>query len=120
MIRFEQFSQYGNRLHVARQSYSGVPAWGRLVLAVFALPGILLLALSAAVFVLSMATLLLLTVPAYLLIARVAGSGWYGSLTGAGRRGGRGEPNEAVTTGPDAFPFGRRPRARQVNVTVID
>lgn len=120
MIRFEQFSQYGSRLHVARRFYAGVPAWGRLVLAILAMPGILLLALSAAVFALSIATLLLLTVPAYLLIARITGSGWYRSLAGVGRSGPTGEPTDAVASGPDAFAFGQRPRSRPVNVTVID
>ena len=102
MIRIEQFSQYQDRLHGVRRSYVGVPAWGRVLLLVAAVPGILLLALSGAIFALSMATLLLLTVPAYALVARIAG------MT-AGR----------TRQGDPAAPLDRRP-ARHVEATVID
>ena len=99
MIRFETFNQYGDRLRVARSSYGSVPPWGRVLLGVAAAPGILLLALSAAVFLLSIAALLLLTVPVYLLINRIAGFG-------------RKDPN--------AVAFRRRSGAKQVQVTVLD
>ena len=105
MIRFQhlsgRYAGYATRAGGARQSYAALPPWARSVLLVAAVPGILLLALSGVIFVLSMAALLALTLPAYALVARLAGP------TAGRRRQGT------------VAPLGRRP-ARHVEATVID
>jgi hypothetical protein len=51
---------------------TGLPAWGRFIVLVLALPGIFLIGLSLLALAASIATLLLLTVPAYALLRRLA------------------------------------------------
>jgi hypothetical protein len=51
---------------------TGLPGWARLIVLFFALPGICLIGLSLLMFAASIATLLLLTVPVYVLLRRVA------------------------------------------------
>lgn len=57
-----------------RTSFTGLPQWGRLVVAVFALPGIALLLLSITIFVVSLLALLLLTVPVYRMLVTLTSS----------------------------------------------
>ena len=54
-------------------SVTGLPAWARTIVMVLALPGICLAALSVLALLASIATVLLLTVPAYVLLRRVVG-----------------------------------------------
>ena len=56
-------------------SVTGLPAWGRFVVMVLALPGICLIGLSLLALLASIATLLLLTLPAYSLLRRI--SDWF-------------------------------------------
>jgi len=52
---------------------TGLPAWGRAIVMLLAIPGIVLIALSLAALAASVAALLILTVPAYSLLRRLAG-----------------------------------------------
>jgi len=64
---------YYTRLGGVRGNLLGLPAWGRMVLFLLALPGVLLLALSIAAVLVSLLALLLLTVPVYRLLRAMAG-----------------------------------------------
>lgn len=86
-------------------SVTGLPPWGRMIVMILALPGIALIGLSLVALAASIATLLLLTVPAYVLLRRL--SGWLGSGRGANHEKGGGGP------------VVHRP-ARRVEATVID
>ena len=59
---------------------TGLPAWARLIVVVLAIPGICLGVLSLIALLASMATVLLLTVPAYVLLRRLVGL--FGGKTG--------------------------------------
>jgi hypothetical protein len=52
-----------------RREFTRLPNWGRLIIGLFAIPGIVLILLSILMFVVSIAALLLLTVPVYRLLA---------------------------------------------------
>ena len=66
------FSYY-SRFTTVRGNLLGLPAWGRMLLYLLALPGVLLLALSIAAVLVSLLALLLLTVPVYRLLKAVSG-----------------------------------------------
>lgn len=83
-------------------SVTGLPAWGRVIVMLLAIPGILLISLSLLALAASIAALLLLTVPAYALLRRLVGP----------RRGG-GHHDDP----PD--PIVRSTRARRVEATVV-
>jgi hypothetical protein len=84
---------------------TGLPAWGRFIVLVLALPGICLIALSLLALAASIATLLLLTLPAYALLRRLAD--WISSLRGN-------DEKQGALGGPVARP------ARRVEATVIE
>ena len=67
--------EYYNRVQGVRTHLTGLPEWARVVLFVAALPGIALIALSILAFLVSLAALLLLTVPLYRLLRAVTGAG---------------------------------------------
>ena len=67
--------EYYNRVQGVRTRLTGLPEWARVVLFVAALPGIALIALSILAFLVSLAALLLLTVPLYRLLRAVTGAG---------------------------------------------
>src|SRR5688572_8877770 len=67
--------EYYNRVQGVRTRLTGLPEWARVVLFVAALPGISLIALSILAFLVSLAALLLLTVPLYRLLKLVTGTG---------------------------------------------
>lgn len=84
---------------------TGLPAWARTVLFILAIPGICLIVLSAAALVASIATLLLLTVPAYALLRRICDA--FGRKRA--QRGDDEPPTPTVVSRP----------ARRVEATVI-
>ena len=67
--------EYYNRVQGVRTRLTGLPEWARVVLFVAALPGIALIALSILAFLVSLAALLLLTVPVYRCLKWVTGAG---------------------------------------------
>lgn len=69
-----QFLQYYARYQGFRSSLGGLPAWGRALLFLLALPGLLLMALSILALVVSILALLLLTLPVYRLLSGAAAS----------------------------------------------
>src|SRR5688572_6450529 len=64
-----QFVNYYGRFQGMRGRVTGLPFFARLVLVIFALPGLLLLGLSIVAFIVSLFALLLLTVPVYRLLS---------------------------------------------------
>lgn len=109
MARFSYYVSSADGFRAARSdlltSVTGLPAWGRFIVFVLALPGIVLIGLSLLALAASIATLLLLTIPAYALLRRIAA--WF--------RGERGPAEERYLEEPVA----PRP-ARRVQTTVID
>ena len=85
---------------------TGLPAWGRLIVLLLAVPGICLITLSLLALLASIATLLLLTLPAWALLRRLAD--WLG---------GRRDPRQIDEHVPEPLPA--RP-ARRVEATVIE
>ena len=67
--------EYYDGFQRVRTGVTGLPEWARLVLFVAALPGIALIALSILAFLVSLAALLLLTVPLYRLLRAATGAG---------------------------------------------
>jgi len=57
--------QYYGRFQGLRGNVGGLPSWARGILALVALPGIVLIGLSILLFLVSLSALLLLTVPVY-------------------------------------------------------
>jgi hypothetical protein len=76
-VRFSHFTTSAQGLNAARgeamTALTGLPAWARAIVFVLALPGICLIALSLVFLLASIATLLLLTIPAYSLLRRLVG-----------------------------------------------
>lgn len=66
--------QYYGRLRSAGGGVRALPGWARAVVAVLAMPGVLLVLLSIVLLGVSVLALLLLTLPAYRLLAAVTGS----------------------------------------------
>ncbi|HSZ54458.1 MAG TPA: hypothetical protein VK797_02275 [Tepidisphaeraceae bacterium] len=75
------FEYYG-KIQGVRGNLMGLPAWARGVLFVVSLPGIVLLALSIAAVICSLAALLLVTVPVYSLLRMVTQPMQRGSARG--------------------------------------
>ena len=70
-----EFTRYYGRFQGLRGNLTGLQSWARLIVAIFALPGLILLALSILAFVVSLLALLLLTVPVYRILQAVTTSG---------------------------------------------
>jgi hypothetical protein len=66
-----QYTHYYTRLRGVGDSWTGLPAWGRAIVGIFALPGLALALLSILLLLVSLSALFLLTVPVYLLLRRV-------------------------------------------------
>ena len=81
---------------------TGLPAWARLIVMVLAVPGICLGVLSLIALLASMATVLLLTVPAYVVLRRLVGF--------FGRKSGSNETAEAPSPRP----------ARRIETAVVE
>lgn len=98
MISFASFS----KLHGLRGGVAELPGWARMVLAIFALPAAALVLLSVLALLVSIAALLLLTVPVYRLLQSVCFSR---------------APSQDASLETD---LADSPGCRQVNVKVID
>jgi hypothetical protein len=66
-----EFNQYVGQFNGFRGRLTGLPQWARAIVAIFAVPGILLAGLSLLGFLVSILALLILTVPVYLLLKRL-------------------------------------------------
>ena len=99
--------EYTTRFQGVRSQLVGLPAWARGVVLLAALPGLILISLSILAFLVSIAALLLLAVPAYRLMQ------W---MTGAGRS------TEASTGGVVVEQGGSydSPGRKRVEATIID
>ena len=70
------YYRYAGRLQHIRGNFGGLPDWARLVLAIAAVPGTILLALSIVALLVSISVLLLLALPVYSLLRQLtAGTG---------------------------------------------
>jgi hypothetical protein len=68
MIEFQRYyGQFGD----VRTRLTGLPSWARVIVGIFAVPGMVLLCLSLLAFVVSLLALLLLTAPVYVLLKRL-------------------------------------------------
>jgi hypothetical protein len=67
--------EYYSRYQTARGGFARLPGWARLIVALFALPGLILVALSLLALVVSIAALSLLTIPVYRVLSAVSGAG---------------------------------------------
>jgi hypothetical protein len=70
-----QIFNYYSRFNTVRTGLGGLPFWGRWILAIFALPGIVLLGLSILALGVSILALLLLTAPVYRILRWISGGG---------------------------------------------
>ena len=103
-----RFAHYYTQFEGVRGGLGSIPTWGRVVIAIAMLPGLVLAGLSILAFVVSLAALFLLTVPVYRLVrwitagrVRPSGSGVVSVI----------DPSEADYGSP-----GRKP----VEGTIID
>jgi hypothetical protein len=104
-FKINEFQNAYGRWSSARSGFSGLPTVARFILMVLALPGIALAALSLVLFIVSILALLLLTVPAYQVLAAVFGRR---EVVGA---------SKSVETLFDADPS---PGRKQVEVRVVE
>ena len=64
--------QYYGRFQGFRGDFGSMPSWARGIIAIFAIPGVILIGLSIVALLVSVLALLLLTVPVYRLVSAVA------------------------------------------------
>src|SRR5215207_8562828 len=69
-----EFNQYVGQFNGFRGRLTGLPQWARVIVGIFAIPGLLLAGLSLLAFLVSILALLILTVPVYLLLKRLTDS----------------------------------------------
>ena len=103
--------EYYNRVQGVRTHLTGLPEWARVVLFVAALPGIALIALSILAFLVSLAALLLLTVPLYRVLKAIT----VGGETETGTR-----PRTTEPAAPDVFDGVQSPGRRKIEVTIVE
>ncbi len=104
-----QFIQYYGKYQSLRGNLGTMPAWGRFVIALFALPGLAILLAAALAFVIGLGVLMLLTIPVYRAVRAVA------SL---GQRHARHEDDFIVTESAEVV-INPAPR-RQIDVKIVE
>jgi hypothetical protein len=97
-----RFTTYYTQFNGLRSNLTGLPRWAQGVFGIVLIPGILLVALSIAAVVVSIAALLLVAVPVYSLLRAVTQ--------------GRGEDQSGLAMGPDPW----RSQAKHVDATIRD
>jgi len=68
LLEMIEFTQYAGQFNTFRGRLTGLPQWARVIVGIFAIPGVLLAGLSLLWFLVSILALLILTVPVYLLL----------------------------------------------------
>lgn len=101
-----QFLQYYGKFQSFQGNLFGLPVWARAIVLLFALPGIVLMALSVLAFFVSLSALLLLTVPVYRALQALNGLG-------------RGRTDEEVAFNVSDVVVSQTPR-RQVDVRIVE
>jgi hypothetical protein len=66
-----EFTQYAGRVQNLGGLFTRLPSWARLIVGIFAIPGLVLAALSLLVFLVSILALLIFALPVYVLLKRV-------------------------------------------------
>jgi hypothetical protein len=66
-----EFTQYAGRVQNLGGLFTRLPGWARAIVGIFAIPGLVLAALSLLVFLVSILALLILALPVYVLLKRV-------------------------------------------------
>ena len=75
-----EFTRYYGRFQGLRGNLTGLPAWARLIVGIFALPGLILLGLSILAVIVSLLALLLLTAPVYSALKSLTNRGAAGEM----------------------------------------
>lgn len=70
-----EFTQYAGQFNGFRGRLTGLPSWARTIVAVAAIPGVVLVVLSLLAFLVSILALLVLTVPVYSLLRKLTQTG---------------------------------------------
>ncbi|HEY8667564.1 MAG TPA: hypothetical protein VIL86_12920 [Tepidisphaeraceae bacterium] len=118
---------YFGRFQSFRSRMGGMPAWARVIVALAAIPGAVMIALSIAAFLVSLLALFLLVLPAYRLVAALTGTGFEQQQVSIA------DPNKAVdfidqpaeSTGTASGNAAQQPQSpsggrRQIEVTIIE
>lgn len=105
-----QFIQYYGKYQSLRGNLGTMPAWGRFVVAIFALPGLVILLAAMLAFVIGLGVLMLLTIPVYRAVRAVAS---IGQRPAAGR-----DDGFVVTEAADVV-INPAPR-RQIDVKIVE
>jgi hypothetical protein len=66
-----EFTQYAGRVQNLGGLFTRLPAWARFIVGIFAIPGMVLAALSLLGFLVSILALLILALPVYVLLKRI-------------------------------------------------
>ena len=66
-----EFQHYAGQFNTFRGRITGLPQWARVIVGIFAIPGVVLAGLSIIGFLVSILALLILTVPVYVLLKRL-------------------------------------------------
>ena len=111
-----EFLNYYGQFQGVRGRVTTLPAWGRLLLVIAAVPGLALLALSILAFGVSLLALLLLTVPVYRLVTFLSGGGTPRREVVVGEEVDDQVVIDAAPAGATVSPSGRR----HVEVKIVD
>ena len=106
-----QFFHYANKYNDFRGRLTSIPSWGKFLVFLAALPGILLILLSLLALGVSILALFLLTVPVYRIVRAISGFANRGPIEGELVE------DEVVVENPSPFSAGVR---KQVHGTVIE
>jgi hypothetical protein len=110
------FTQYATRVQGLRGQLVGLPQWARVIVAIAALPGLALAALSFLGLLVSILALLLLAAPVYALLRRWTMPGTMSGIAGERRE-------DVVVTGfpvDDQAAAGPSPGVKRVDSTVVE
>jgi hypothetical protein len=119
------FYQFDGRFRSVRGGWGALPAPARAIVAIFAVPGILLAILSLLLFAVSMLALLVLTVPVYRLLRRLTMGNSFAGQTAVDQRVGQPGTGGSAVASPFSVVFGAPGQAppsgaRRVDSTVVE